>query len=37
MIQLDIDHNEIERRKQFYRDVLDYRPVDHVPVFIRMT
>ncbi|MBC8255548.1 MAG: hypothetical protein H8E35_16170 [Ardenticatenia bacterium] len=36
MVQLDIDHNEIERRKQFYRDVFDYRPVDHVPVFIWM-
>ena len=36
MVQLDIDHNEIERRKQFYRDVFDYRPVDHLPIFIWM-
>lgn len=36
MIQLDIDHNEIERRKQFYRDLFDYRPVDHIPTFIWM-
>jgi hypothetical protein len=34
VIQIDIDHNEIERRKQFYRDLFDYRPVDHIPAFI---
>lgn len=36
MIQLDIDHREIERRKQLYRDVFDYRPVDHLPIFVWM-
>ena len=36
MVQLGIDHREIERRKQFYRDVFDYRPVDHLPVYIWM-
>jgi len=34
VVQLDIDHKEIERRKQFYRDLFDYRRVDHIPVFI---
>jgi len=37
LIELDIDHREIERRKQLYRDVFDYRPVDHIPVFIWVT
>ena len=36
MIQLDIDHREIERRKQVFRDAFDYRPADHVPIFIWM-
>lgn len=31
---LKIDHTEIERRKQFRRDLWDYKPVDHIPVFI---
>jgi hypothetical protein len=31
---LDIDHNEIERRKDLYRRLFDYQPVDHLPVFI---
>lgn len=34
MIPLDIDHNEIERRKDLYRRFFDYQPVDHLPVFI---
>ena len=34
MQPLNIDHNEIERRKQFQRDLWDYRPVDHIPPFI---
>lgn len=29
---LEIDHREVERRKQFRRDLWDYRPVDHIPV-----
>jgi len=33
-IPLDIDHNEIERRKDLYRRFFDYQPVDHLPVFI---
>jgi hypothetical protein len=33
-ISLDIDHNEIERRKVLYRRVFDYQPVDHLPIFI---
>ena len=33
-ITLEIDHNEIERRKELYRRVFDYQPVDHLPVFI---
>ena len=35
-IPLVIDHNEIERRKSFYRRVFDYQVVDHLPVFIRL-
>ena len=31
---LSIDHHEIERRKELYRRVYDYRPVDHLPVFV---
>lgn len=34
MVNLDIDHTEIERRKQLVRDLWDYRPVDHIPVHI---
>ena len=34
MIPLDIDHNEIERRKALYGRVFDYQPVDHLPIFI---
>ncbi len=33
-MQLAIDHNTIERRKQLRRDLWDYRPVDHIPVVI---
>jgi hypothetical protein len=33
-IPLDIDHNEMERRKALYRRFFDYQPVDHLPVFI---
>ena len=34
MIDLDIDHAEIERRKQLRRDLWDYKPVDHIPVVV---
>ena len=34
MVQLNIDHQEIERRKQARRDLWDYKRVDHIPVFI---
>lgn len=34
MITLDIDHRTVEQRKQMRRDLWDYRPVDHIPVFI---
>ncbi len=37
MIHFDIDHAEIERRKQFRRDLWDYQPVDHIPVTFWMT
>ena len=37
MISLDIDHVQIEKRKQFYRHVFDYRQVDHLPVFVWVT
>lgn len=33
-ITLNIDHNEIERRKDLYRRTFDYQPVDHLPVFV---
>lgn len=33
MVQLEIDHDEIERRKQFRRDLWDYKKVDHIPFF----
>lgn len=32
--QLSLDHDEIERRKAYYRRVFDYQEVDHLPVFI---
>jgi uroporphyrinogen-III decarboxylase len=32
MIQLDIDHAVIERRKQLRRDLWDYKEVDHIPI-----
>jgi len=32
--KLEIDHKEVERQKQFRRDLWDYKPVDHIPVFI---
>jgi Uroporphyrinogen decarboxylase (URO-D) len=34
MMPLDIDHNEMERRKELYRRFFDYQEVDHLPVFI---
>ncbi len=34
MITLDIDHNNVERQKQFRRELWEYKPVDHIPVFI---
>jgi len=34
MITLDIDHANVERQKQFRRDLWEYKPVDHIPVFI---
>jgi hypothetical protein len=34
MITLDIDHQDVERQKQFRRDLWKYKPVDHIPVFI---
>jgi hypothetical protein len=34
VVALDIDHAEVERQKQFRRDLWDYKPVDHIPVFI---
>ena len=34
MITLDIDHTNVERQKQFCRDLWEYKPVDHIPVFI---
>lgn len=37
MIQLDLDHAEIERRKQLRRDLWDYRPVDHIPIVFWLT
>lgn len=33
-ITLNIDHAEIERRKDLYRRTFDYQPVDHLPVFV---
>jgi len=33
-ITLNIDHNEIERRKDLYRRTFDYQSVDHLPVFV---
>lgn len=33
-IALNIDHTEIERRKDTYRRTFDYQPVDHLPVFV---
>lgn len=34
MQSLNIDHDMVERQKQFRRDLWDYQPVDHIPVFI---
>jgi hypothetical protein len=34
MVQLDIDHEQVERQKQLRRDLWDYKPVDHIPIFI---
>jgi hypothetical protein len=34
MVQLEIDNNEVERQKQFRRDLWQYKQVDHIPVFI---
>ena len=32
---LTIDHQRVERQKQFHRDLWDYRPVDHIPVIFK--
>ena len=37
MISFDLDHREIERRKQLRRDLWDYRPVDHIPIVFWLT
>jgi uroporphyrinogen-III decarboxylase len=37
MIPLDIDHLEIERRKQLRRNLWNYQPVDHVPIVFWLT
>ncbi len=34
MTKLDIDHDNVERQKQFRRRLWEYQPVDHIPVFI---
>ena len=34
VVKLDIDHNKVEQQKQFRRDLWDYQPVNHIPVFI---
>ena len=34
---LDLDHTDIEKRKQLRRDLWDYRAVDHIPVVIWLT
>jgi hypothetical protein len=36
MIALDIDHAEIERRKQLRRRLWAYQPVDHLPIVVWM-
>lgn len=33
-IALNIEHKEMERRKDLYRRAFDYQPVDHLPVFV---
>jgi hypothetical protein len=33
-ISLNIDHDAVERQKQFRRELWDYKPVNHIPVFI---
>ncbi len=33
-VQLDIDHQRVERQKQMLRDLWAYRPVDHIPIMI---
>ncbi len=37
MIQLAIDHLEIERRKQLRRNLWDYKEVDHIPIVFWLT
>lgn len=37
VVKLEIDHDGVERQKQFRRDLWDYKPVDHIPVFIWST
>lgn len=37
MVEFELDHDEIERRKQLRRDVWDYRPVDHIPIVFWLT
>jgi hypothetical protein len=34
VVQLDIDHKQVERQKLSRRDLWDYKPVDHIPIFI---
>jgi hypothetical protein len=33
-VRLDIDHEKVEKLKQFRRELWDYKPVDHIPVFV---
>jgi hypothetical protein len=34
MVRLNLDHARVENLKQIRRDLWDYKPVDHIPVFI---
>ena len=34
MVQLNIDHKQVEKQKQLRRDLWDYKRVDHIPVII---
>ena len=35
-LNLELDHQVIEQRKQLRRDLWEYRPVDHIPVVISL-